>query len=59
VQAGSPAFEDTYTHIKGMGRFEGIQGTASFTGKLMAALTPGGPADCYTDFTETYTLPAR
>ena len=57
--SGVSTFEGTYTFIKGTGRFEGIQGTGSFTGKRTAPLTPGGPADCYLDFTETYTLPTR
>jgi len=57
--SGVSTFEGTYTFIKGTGRFEGIQGTGSFTGKRTAPLTPGGPADCYLDFTETYTLPSR
>jgi hypothetical protein len=57
--SGVSTFGGTYTFIKGTGRFEGIQGTASFTGKRTAPLTPGGPAECYLDFTETYTLPPR
>ena len=57
--SGVSTFEGTYTFIKGTGRFEGIQGSASFSGKRTAPLTPGGPAECYLDFTETYTLPAR
>ena len=57
--SGVSTFEGTYTFIKGTGRFEGIQGTGSFTGKRTAPLTPGGPAECYLDFTETYTLSAR
>ena len=56
---GVSTFEASYTYIKGAGRFEGIQGTGSFTGKRMAPLTPGASADCYLDFTETYSLPAR
>ena len=57
--SGVSTFEGTYTFIKGTGRFEGIQGTGSFTGKRTAPLTPGGPTDSYLDFTETYTLPPR
>jgi len=59
LPGGISTFKATYTYIKGTGRFEGITGTGSFTGKRTAPLTPGGPADCYLDFTETYTLPAR
>ena len=57
--SGVSTFEAAYTYIKGTGRFEGIQGTGSFTGKRIAPLTPGASADCYLDFTETYTLPTR
>ena len=52
-------FKATYTYIKGTGRFEGIQGTGSFTGKRTAPLILGGPTESYQDFTETYTLPTR
>jgi hypothetical protein len=57
--AGVSTFEATYTYLKGTGRFEGIQGTGSFTGKRIAPLTPGASGDSYLDFTETYTLPSR
>jgi len=57
--SGVSTFEASYSYIKGSGRFEGIQGTGSFTGKRMTPLTPGVPADSYLDFTETYTLPPR
>ena len=57
--SGVSTFEATYTYIKGTGQFEGIQGTGSFTGKRIAPLTPGASAECYFDFTETYSLPAR
>jgi hypothetical protein len=56
---GVSTFEATYTYLKGTGRFEGIQGTGSFTGKRIAPLTAGASADCYLDFTETYTLPSQ
>jgi hypothetical protein len=57
--SGVSTFEAAYTYLKGTGRFEGIQGAGSFTGKRIAPLTPGASADCYLDFTETYTLPTR
>ncbi len=57
LPSGVSTFKGAYTYIKGTGRFEGIKGTGSFTGKRMAPLTPGGPADCYMDGEEEYTLP--
>ena len=57
--SGVSKFEASYAYIKGTGRFEGIEGTGSFTGKRIAPLTAGASAECYLDFTETYTLPAR
>jgi hypothetical protein len=57
--SGVSKFEASYAYIKGTGRFEGIEGTGSFTGKRIAPLTPGASAECYLDFTETYTLPPR
>ena len=59
LPGGVSAWKGTVSSMKGTGRFEGIQGTASFTGKRMAPLTSGGSADCYTDYIRTYTLPAR
>jgi len=59
LPGGISTFKATYSYIMGSGRFEGIKGTGSLAGKRMAPLTPGGPADCYLDFTETYTLPTR
>ena len=52
-------FKGTVTFIKGTGRLEGIQGGGTYTGKRLAPLTPGGPAECYLDITWTYTLPSR
>ncbi len=59
LPGGVSTWKGTVSSMKGTGRFEGIQGTASFTGKRMAPLTPGGSADCYTDYIRTYTLPSR
>jgi len=59
LPSGVSTFKYTYTYIKGTGRFEGIQGTGSSTGKRTAPLIPGGPTESYADFTETYTLPSR
>jgi len=41
----------TYSYVRGTGRFEGIQGSFSASGKRF----PGFAT--YTEFTETYTLP--
>ena len=56
---GTPTFEGTATYIGGTGRFAGIQGGSSYTGKRMAPLTPGVPADAFLDDVATYTLPSR
>jgi len=56
VQGGKYSlFKGTYSYISGSGRFEGIKGSGSFTGKRVTSLAAG--ADCYVDFTGTYTLP--
>jgi len=59
LPSGESTFEGTSTLIKGTGRFEGIQGGGTYTGKRLAPLTPGGPADSYIDGNLTYTLPSR
>ena len=56
---GTRTFEGTFTYIGGTGRFAGIQGGGSFTGKGMAPLAPGGPADAFSDYVATYTLPSQ
>ena len=56
VEGGkSSLFEGTYTYIRGTGRFEGIEGSGSYTGKRITPLVAG--ADCYSDFAGTRTLP--
>jgi hypothetical protein len=46
--------------VSGTGRFEGIRGTFSGTGRAgLSAATPGVLADIFGDFTGNYTLPAR
>ena len=50
-------FNATFTYIKGAGRFKGIKGTGSLTGKRMSPLIPGGPTDSYLDWEGEYTLP--
>jgi hypothetical protein len=56
---GTSTFEGTATYIGGTGRFAGIQGGSSYTGKRMAPLTPGVPADAFLDYVATYTLPSQ
>jgi len=48
-------FEGTYSYVRGSGRFEGIQGDGSYTGKNFIAAGAGA----YWDLTGTYTLPER
>ena len=51
---GKPiSFKGSFTYIRGTGRFEGIQGSGSFSGKFFHGFGP------YWDFTGTYTLPER
>ena len=56
---GTSTFEGTYTYIGGTGRFAGIKGGGSYTGKRLAPLTQGGPADSFFDLVGTYTLPSQ
>ena len=51
-------WEATCELIKGTGRFEGIQGGGSFTGKRLASM-PGAGAQYYIDYDLTYTLPSK
>jgi hypothetical protein len=51
-------WEGTIEYIKGTGRFEGIQGGGTFTGKRLAPV-PGAGAQYYFDTTGTYTLPSK
>ena len=50
--------EGTFDYIKGTGRFEGIQGGGTFTGKRLAP-APGVAAQYCNDSTATYTLPSK
>ena len=51
-------WEATFEYIKGTGRFEGVQGSGSYTGKRLASM-PGVGAQFYVDYTATYTLPSK
>ncbi len=48
-------FKGTFSFNDGSGRFRGIQGSGSYTGRRLAPLAAG--AEGYRDFTATYTLP--
>jgi hypothetical protein len=52
------SWKGTFEYTKGTGRFEGIKGGGSITGKRLAAL-PGAGAQMYNDITGTYTLPSK
>ena len=52
------SWEGTMEYIKGTGRFEGIQGSGSITGKRLVSM-PGAGAQFYADFAITYTLPSK
>jgi len=58
---GLSLYKGTAEFIKGTGRFEGIKGNLSYTGR---SLTPyskekGTMGDAYYDVTSTYTLPSK
>jgi hypothetical protein len=48
-------YEFTFEYIKGTGRFEGIQGSGTGTGKSLES-RPGVGFQYYVDYTATYTL---
>ncbi|HYA14551.1 MAG TPA: hypothetical protein VEF33_09460 [Syntrophales bacterium] len=52
------SWEGTTESIGGTGRFEGIQGSGSYTGKRLAS-APGVGAQWYLDTILTYTLPSE
>jgi hypothetical protein len=51
-------YEGTFEYIRGTGRFERIQRSATYTGKRLAPL-PGAGVHYYVDYTITYTLPSK
>jgi hypothetical protein len=55
---GKTSLEGTWEYIKGTGRFEGIRGGETFTGKRFAPV-PGMATQHYSDITGTYTLPSK
>jgi hypothetical protein len=52
------SMEGTFEYLKGTGRFEGIQGGGTFTGKRLAP-APGVGAQFYVDLSSTYTVPSK
>ncbi len=57
-QSGTLSAKVTSELIKGTGRFEGIKGTGSATGRQFLA-SKGEPMKITNDFTWTYTLPTK
>lgn len=57
-QSGNLSAKITSEFVKGTGRFEGIKGTGSATGKVFPA-SKGEAGRFFADFTWTYTLPAK
>jgi hypothetical protein len=58
-EGGISTFEGKITYTGGSGRFAGIKGGGSYTGKRMAPAASGSPAECYSDTDVSYTLPSR
>lgn len=58
---GLTVYKGTAEYTKGTGRFEGIKGSLSFTGRLLTPYSKekGTLGDAYFDFTSTYTLPPK
>lgn len=56
---GTSTFEGTFTYIGGTGRFSGVKGGGSYTGKRMAPWALDGAADSFSDSVATYTLPSH
>jgi len=54
---GTSTFEGTYTYIGGTGRFAGVKGGGSYTGKRLAPVSQGAPADAFSENISAYTLP--
>jgi hypothetical protein len=46
-------------YIKGTGRFKGIKGTVSFTGRFITPNSKETKGDLYVESTSTYTLPSQ
>jgi hypothetical protein len=57
-QSGAGSAKSSSEIIKGTGRFEGIKGTSSGTGKNFLQ-TKDEPGRAFTDITLTYTLPTK
>ena len=54
---GTSTFEGTYTYVGGTGRFAGIKGDGSYTGRRVGPVAGG--ANLFFDFVGTYTLPSQ
>ncbi len=50
-------YEGRFSYVKGTGRFEGITGSGTYTGRGFEAIAPGSGG--YDDYTGTYELPTK
>ncbi len=57
-EAKTTRWDGSCEFIRGTGRFEGVQGGGSLTGKRLAS-TPGAGSQYYVDYDLTYTLPSK
>jgi hypothetical protein len=54
-----PSLKGKGEYIKGTGRFKGIKGSVSFSGKFVTPYSKETKGDVFVDLTATYTLPSR
>ncbi len=57
TEGGKVAYEGTFEYVSGTGRFEGIKGGGTFTGKQYLPIKEGGGT--ISDIISTYTLPSK
>ncbi len=57
IGGGKNTYKGTFEYASGTGRFEGIKGSGTYTGKRYRPGKEGG--DNITDITGTYTLPSK
>lgn len=54
-----PSLKGKGEYIKGTGRFKGIKGSVSFSGKYITPYSKETKGDIFVDHTATYTLPSQ
>jgi len=54
-----PLIKGEGKYTKGTGRFKGIKGTISFTGRYITPYSKETKGDMYIEVTSTYTLPSQ